>query len=47
MLLSWANLAFYQELMAAIRLAIAEGRYREFAAHTRANLQRSAVPANS
>ena len=27
MLLSWANTAFYQELMAAMRDAIAEGRF--------------------
>ena len=27
MLLSWANVAFYQELMAAMRSAIAEGRF--------------------
>ena len=27
MLLSWANIAFYQELMAAMRKAIAEGRF--------------------
>ena len=27
MLLSWANTAFYQELMAAMRAAIAEGRF--------------------
>ena len=44
MLLSWANLAFYQELMAAIRLAIAEGRYAQFAAETRARVARRSVP---
>ncbi|MDH4981022.1 tRNA-guanine transglycosylase [Hyphomicrobium sp. D-2] len=27
MLLSWVNTTFYQELMAAMRLAIAEGRF--------------------
>ena len=30
MLLTWHNLAFYQELMAAMRAAIAEGRFEEF-----------------
>jgi queuine tRNA-ribosyltransferase len=30
MLLSWANIAFYQDLMAAARAAIAEGRYAAF-----------------
>jgi queuine tRNA-ribosyltransferase len=30
MLLTWANTAFYQELMAAIRSAIADGRYAAF-----------------
>ena len=31
MLLSWANIAFYQELMAAMRAAIAEGRFAAWA----------------
>ena len=39
MLLSWANLAFYQELMAAIRAAIAEDRYTQFAEEARARLK--------
>ena len=38
MLISWANIAFYQELMAAIRLAIAEDRFADFAAQTKARL---------
>jgi queuine tRNA-ribosyltransferase len=38
MLLSWANVAFYQELMAAMRAAIAEGRFAAWAAQTRARL---------
>ena len=38
MLLSWANIAFYQELMAAMRLAIAEGRFAAWAAETKARL---------
>ena len=38
MLLSWANIAFYQELMAAMRMAIAEGRFAAWAATTKAQL---------
>jgi len=38
MLLSWANTAFYQELMAAMRSAIAEGRFAPWAAETSARL---------
>jgi len=38
MLLSWANVAFYQELMAAIRAAIAEGRFAAWAAEAKARL---------
>jgi queuine tRNA-ribosyltransferase len=38
MLLSWANVAFYQELMAAMRTAIAEGRFAAWAAETKARL---------
>ena len=38
MLLSWANVAFYQELMAAMRAAIAEGRFAAWAAETKARL---------
>ena len=30
MLLSWANIAYYQELMSAIRNSIAEGRFEDF-----------------
>jgi queuine tRNA-ribosyltransferase len=30
MLLTWANVQFYQDLMAAMRLAIAEGRFQQF-----------------
>ncbi|GGY41996.1 tRNA guanosine(34) transglycosylase Tgt [Parvularcula lutaonensis] len=36
MLLSWHNLDFYQKLMAAMRAAIAEGRFAQFAADFRA-----------
>jgi queuine tRNA-ribosyltransferase len=38
MLLSWANVAFYQELMAAMRAAIAEGRFETWAKETKARL---------
>ena len=36
MLLTWHNLAFYQELMAAMRAAIKEGRFEEFRADFKA-----------
>ncbi|MEQ9258704.1 MAG: tRNA guanosine(34) transglycosylase Tgt [Roseovarius sp.] len=36
MLLTWHNLQYYQELMAGMREAIAEGRFAGFAAETRA-----------
>jgi queuine tRNA-ribosyltransferase len=38
MLLSWANVAFYQELMQAMRAAIAEGRFAAWAQETKARL---------
>ncbi len=38
MLLTWNNVWFYQELMAAIREAIAEGRFAQFAAQYRERL---------
>jgi queuine tRNA-ribosyltransferase len=41
MLLSWANTAFYQELMAAMRLAIAEGRFEAWADETKERLAAS------
>jgi queuine tRNA-ribosyltransferase len=41
MLLSWANVAFYQDLMQAMRAAIAAGRFAEWAAETKARLTRS------
>jgi queuine tRNA-ribosyltransferase len=40
MLLTWANIAYYQELMRGIRQAISEGRFTDFAAETRENWQR-------
>jgi queuine tRNA-ribosyltransferase len=36
MLLTWTNLAYYQDLMAGARKAIAEGRYADFKAQTKA-----------
>jgi queuine tRNA-ribosyltransferase len=38
MLVSWANVAFYQELMAAMRAAIAAGRFATWAAETKVRL---------
>ena len=40
MLLSWANVAYYQSLMAGIRAAIAEGRYADFVAQAKAGWAR-------
>jgi queuine tRNA-ribosyltransferase len=42
MLLSWANTAFYQELMAAMRSSIAEGRFMSWAEETNAKLTQAA-----
>jgi queuine tRNA-ribosyltransferase len=38
MILSWVNTVFYQELMAAMRTAIAEGRFDEWAVETKARI---------
>lgn len=38
MLLSWANVHFYQELMQGMRDAIAQGRFDQFAQETRARM---------
>ncbi|MEZ5849550.1 MAG: tRNA guanosine(34) transglycosylase Tgt [Hyphomicrobiaceae bacterium] len=38
MLLSWNNTAFYQQLMQAMRLALAEGRFASWAAETKVRL---------
>jgi queuine tRNA-ribosyltransferase len=40
MLLTWANIAYYQDLMDGIRTAISEGRLSDFAAETRENWKR-------
>ncbi len=45
MLLSWNNLAYYQDLMAGIRAAIAEKRFADFAAETEAAWQAGDIPA--
>jgi queuine tRNA-ribosyltransferase len=39
MLLSWANVAFYQQLVSAMRAAIAEGRFAAWAAETKGRLK--------
>ena len=44
MLLSWNNTHFYQELMAAMRRAIAEGRFETWAAETKARLAAKGGP---
>jgi queuine tRNA-ribosyltransferase len=36
MILSWANIGYYQELMQGVRLALAEGRFADFHTETRA-----------
>jgi queuine tRNA-ribosyltransferase len=41
MLLSWANVAFYQQLMHAMRTAIAAGRFAAWTAETKARLSRA------
>jgi queuine tRNA-ribosyltransferase len=41
MLLSWANIAYYQSLMADVREAISAGRVKDFAAETRAGWAKS------
>jgi queuine tRNA-ribosyltransferase len=43
MLLSWVNTAFYQELMAAMRSAIAEKRFASWAEETLARLDGDAT----
>jgi queuine tRNA-ribosyltransferase len=35
MLLTWANLSYYQELMSGMRQAIREGSFADFRARTR------------
>ena len=45
MLLSWANIAYYQSLMQGIRAAIADGRFEEFRDETKEQWKRGDVPA--
>lgn len=45
MLLSWNNLAYYQDLMQGIRQAIAEGRFADFMAETQENWARGDIEA--
>ena len=40
MLLTWANLAYYQDLMAGMRQAIREERFEDFYALTKADWAR-------
>jgi queuine tRNA-ribosyltransferase len=40
MILSWVNTVFYQDLMAAMREAIAKGRFDDWAAETKARITR-------
>jgi queuine tRNA-ribosyltransferase len=40
MLLTWINLAYYQELMAGLRAAIAAGRLADFIAETKQGWER-------
>jgi queuine tRNA-ribosyltransferase len=46
MLLSWINTVFYQDLMAAMRAAIAEGRFAAWADETKARLAANAKPSS-
>jgi queuine tRNA-ribosyltransferase len=41
MLLTWNNLAYYQDLMAGARVAIRDGRYADYCTSTRAGWARS------
>jgi queuine tRNA-ribosyltransferase len=45
MLLTWANLAYYQSLMAGARTAIAGGRYADFVAEREEEWRRGDLPA--
>ncbi|MFG1411578.1 tRNA guanosine(34) transglycosylase Tgt [Xanthobacter sp. VTT E-85241] len=44
MLLSWANLHYYQDLMAGMRQAIAAGRFEDFRAQTKAGWAAGDIP---
>jgi queuine tRNA-ribosyltransferase len=45
MLLSWANIAYYQSLMQDIRQALKDGNFEDFRAETKAQWQRGDVAA--
>jgi len=45
MLLSWANIAYYQSLMQGIRSAISEGRFEDFRLATKEQWKRGDIPA--
>ncbi|CAM5766308.1 queuine tRNA-ribosyltransferase [Labrys miyagiensis] len=45
MLLTWINLSYYQDLMAGMRAAIAEGRFTDFKAGTKEGWARGDIPA--
>ena len=47
MLLTWVNLAYYQELMAGMRKAIADGRFTDFCGETKAGWARGETQANA
>ncbi len=47
MLLTWANLAYYQHLMSGARLAIRQGAYETFAAGVKAGWNAGDIPARS
>jgi queuine tRNA-ribosyltransferase len=47
MLLTWVNLAYYQELMAGLRGAIAAGRLADFIAETKEGWARGEAPAEA
>jgi queuine tRNA-ribosyltransferase len=47
MILSWANIAYYQSLMNGIREAIAQGRFEEFRALTREEWKRGTDASDS
>ncbi|MDI4662817.1 tRNA guanosine(34) transglycosylase Tgt [Xanthobacter autotrophicus] len=44
MLISWANIHYYQQLMAGARKAIAEGRYGDYVAGVKAGWARGDIP---
>jgi queuine tRNA-ribosyltransferase len=44
MLLTWVNLAYYQDLMAGARAAIAAGRFEDYRRQTRADWERGGEP---